>query len=385
MFWNALLQDEDGQSVIRERFDRVLVDEYQDTNILQAQILKGLSPDGIGLTAVGDDAQSIYSFRAATVKNILQFPDEFPGTTVVPLEQNYRSVESVLQLTNAVIGEATERHKKELWSDRGEGERPSLVTCADEDDQTDHIIDTVLERNEKGVPLAAQAVLFRSSHHSMGLEAGLAARQIPFRKFGGLRFLEAAHIKDVLSYLRLAENPFDAVAGLRALALLPGIGPAKARTFLEDLNQAGGQFDVWKNSKVPAKLQDMWPRFLKLLADLVKAQDNDTEVGAQLHAVNTFYAPLLEAAHDAVRSRKSDLRQMEVMASRYKTRRQFLAEMTLDPPTSTADVSSDDDQDDDCLTLSTIHSSKGFGMGHGLRFECDRRRHPGRTVDQKRR
>lgn len=361
LFWHALLQDENGQAVVRQQFDRVLVDEYQDTNVLQADILKSLVPDGVGLTAVGDDAQSIYSFRAATVRNILDFPDEFPKTHVVPLEQNYRSVQSILSVTNSVIGEAKERHRKELWTDRGEGSKPILATCGDEDAQSDFIVDTVLEQREQGVPLKDQAVLFRSSYQSMSLEAALTRHKIPFRKFGGLRFLETAHIKDVMSFMKLAENPFDAIAGFRVLVLLPGIGQVKAGTLLDELADAGGQFDVWSKFKPPAGLTDLWPRFIRLMNTLVAGDEGDDgSLAAELHAVRTFYSPLLEAAHDSVRARQEDLQQLEVMAARYQNRRDFLSEMTLDPPSSSQDWSASKAQDEDCMTLSTIHSAKGL-------------------------
>ena len=232
LFWNALAENPDGGAILQQQFQRIMVDEYQDTNTLQAQILKNMSPTGKGLTAVGDDAQSIYSFRAATVRNILDLPNEFPGTTVIPLEQNYRSTQFILDVTNKVIGEATERHHKNLWSDRGDGTQPVLVTCSDEDIQNEYVIDRILERREQSVPLKQQAVLFRASHHSMALEAELGRRNIPFQKFGGLRFLETAHVKDLMSFLRLIENPMDGVAGFRVLMLLPGIGNSKAESLM---------------------------------------------------------------------------------------------------------------------------------------------------------
>jgi len=361
LFWNALAQDPTGQGVLRQQFDRVLVDEYQDTNVLQADILKNISPNGIGMTAVGDDAQSIYSFRAATIRNILDFPQTFADTEVIPLEQNYRSAQSILNLTNSVIAEANERHRKELWTDRGEGARPILATCGDEDSQTDFVVDTILDQREKGVPLRAQAVLFRSSHHAMSLEAELVRRKIPFRKFGGLRFLETAHIKDMMSFLRLAENPFDAVAGFRLLILLPGIGQTKAGSLLDELRDAGGQFDTWANWKPPAALQDLWPKFIRLLLGLVKSsQQPDGSLAKDLHAVRTFYTPLLEAKFDSVKVRIKDLQQLEVMAARYRSRGEFLTEMTLDPPSSTQDLAMDPSLDEDSLVLSTIHSAKGL-------------------------
>ncbi|MEQ9411663.1 MAG: ATP-dependent helicase [Fuerstiella sp.] len=361
LFWNALAQHQDGGDVLRQQFDRVLVDEYQDTNVLEAEILKNLVPDGTGLTVVGDDAQSIYSFRAATVRNILDFPTDFPGTEVIPLEQNYRSLQSILKLTNGVIAEAKERHHKELWSARGEGQPPALVTCGDEDAQTDFLIDAVLEQREKGVLLREQAVLFRASHHSMSLEAELGRRDIPFRKFGGLRFLEAAHIKDLLSFLRLAENPLDAVSGLRALILLPGIGQTKARGLLNELRETGGQFDCWLAFKPPSATRDIWPKFVQLLQNLTGRRTSPAGgLGAELHAARIFYTPLLEARYENPRPRLNDLQQLEVMAGRYRDRASFLSEMTLDPPSSTQDLAADPQLDDDYLVLSTIHSAKGL-------------------------
>lgn len=360
MFWNVLAQDESGGRVLRDQFDCVLVDEYQDTNVLQAQILKNLVPDGVGLTAVGDDAQSIYSFRAATVRNILDFPQDFPDTTVIPLEQNYRSRQSILDLTNQVIGEAKERHQKNLWSDRGAGPQPQLVTCSDEDTQTDFIIETILQHREEGVALREQAVLFRASHHSMSLEAELGRRNIPFQKYGGLRFLETAHIKDFVAFLKLVENPFDAVSAYRVLVLLPGIGQVKAGQLLQQLREAGGRFDVWHEARPPAAAADLWPAFVKLLTRLADAESGKSGLPAELHAVRQFYAPLLEAKFENPRPRLTDLKQLEQMAVRYRNRAEFLSEMTLDPPASTHDLAAGSAQDDDYLVLSTIHSSKGL-------------------------
>lgn len=361
LFWHALAQDADGSKVLQQQFDRILVDEYQDTNVLQSGILKSMSPTGVGLTAVGDDAQSIYSFRAATVRNILDFPDDFPGTQVIPLEQNYRSVQSVLNLTNSVIAEATERHHKNLWSDRGEGQLPVLVTCGDEDAQADYLIDEILSQREKGIALREQAVLFRASHHSMSLEAELSRRHIPFQKYGGLRFLETAHIKDMLAFLRFAENPFDAVSGFRVLILMPGIGQAKAGSLLDELRETGGRFDAWAEWKTPVALRDLWPKFIRLMANLSERSDtSEGRLSTDLHAVRLFYSPLLEAKYENAKPRLTDLQQIEVIAGRYRNRAEFLSEMTLDPPSSTQDLAANPSLDDDYLILSTIHSAKGL-------------------------
>ena len=360
LFWSALAENPDGAQMLRQQFQKVLVDEYQDTNILQAQILKNICPDGKGLTAVGDDAQSIYSFRAATVRNILDFPDEYPGTVLIPLEQNYRSTQKILDVTNRVIAEATERHDKQLWSSRGDGTVPILVTCSDEDAQTTWVIDQILDRREKGIALKQQAVLFRASHHSMALEAELGRRNVPFVKYGGLRFLETAHIRDLMSFLRLAENPLDSVAGFRVLVLLPGIGQVKAASLLETLREGGGNFDTWAEWSPPTALKDHWPRLLHLLKEMEHRSESDAGVATDIHATRLFYVPLLETKYDNVQARLNDLIQLEAIAARYQSRTEFLAEMTLDPPSSTQELPADPFLDEDYLILSTIHSAKGL-------------------------
>ena len=361
LFWNALAESDGGRELLSRQFDRILVDEYQDTNILQANILKNMATDGKGVTAVGDDAQSIYSFRAATVRNILNFPDEFPGTVVLPLEQNYRSTQLILNATNQVIAEAKERHHKELWSDRGDGITPILATCADEDAQCEYLIDQILEQRENGIGLRDQAVLFRASHHSMALEAELSRRNIPFHKYGGLRFLETAHIKDVMSFLRLAENPLDAIAAFRVLVLFPGIGQSKAKTLIEILREAGGHFDAWQSWKPPSALKEDWPKLVQMLTRISKrSQNSDLGPATDLHEIRKFYSPLLKAQYENAKVRLNDVKQLEVIAARFKTRAQFLSDMTLDPPASTQDLAADPHLDEDNLVLSTIHSAKGL-------------------------
>lgn len=367
-FWHALLTEPAAAEVIRERFDCVLVDEYQDTNLLQAEILQNLSPDGQGLTVVGDDAQSIYSFRAATVRNILDFPDIWPGTTVVALEENYRSTQPILDLTNGVIAQATERHAKDLWSARGDGALPVLVDCPDESEQTDFVIDQVLEHRENGAELKRQAVLFRASHHSLALEVELSRRNIPYHKYGGLKFIETAHVKDLLAFLKLAENPRDSVAGTRVLMLLPGIGHKKARQLMERLAEARYDFVAWKDQRVPSATASDWPKFVGLMKTLSgragRSRRSDKKdaspVPADVHAVRKFYAPFLKHRHDHAAARMRDLEQLEQVAARFADRRTFLAEITLDPPSSTQELPGKPLLDEDYLVLSTIHSAKGL-------------------------
>src|SRR5258707_2378627 len=221
---------------VGSRFDHVLVDEYQDTNRLQSSILLGLKPTGRGLTVVGDDAQSIYSFRAATVRNILDFPNQFsPPANIITLDRNYRSTQTILGAANGVIGLAAESFTKNLWTDRASGTRPQLVSVRDDADQAQFIVERVLENREAGALLKQQAVLFRTSSHGGPLEIELTRRNIPFVKFGGLKFLDAAHIKDMLALLRFVENPRDRVAGFRLMQLLPGVGPISAQRVLDHI------------------------------------------------------------------------------------------------------------------------------------------------------
>ena len=357
LYWHALLRRPETAARVRARFDCVLVDEYQDTDRLQAAILAGLCPTGRGLTVVGDDAQSIFSFRAATVRNILDFPAAFPDTTVVTLEQSYRSTPQLLAATNAVIARAAERHPKELFSQRPDGSLPELVTCADEDEQTTFIVSSVLEHREAGIPLHRQAVLFRASHHSLGLEIELDRRSIPFHKYGGLRFLETAHVKDLLAFLRLAENPGDVVAGTRALLLLPGIGPKRAAELLARL-ELGHGFTSWRGGPPAAGLEDTWPALVDLMEGL--ASPDPPPLASQIHRVRSFYAPILEERHEDSGARLQDLEQLEHISHSFSGRAQFLAELTLDPPSWTGDLAGPPVLDEDWLVLSTMHSAKGL-------------------------
>jgi DNA helicase-2/ATP-dependent DNA helicase PcrA len=256
-----------------------------------------------------------------------------------------------------VISLARERYTKNLWTERTEGERPRLVNCEEEADQAEYVIQKILEHREAGIDLRRQAVLFRASHHSMMLEAELSRANIPFQKFGGLKFIETAHIKDLMAFLRLAENPRDMVSGTRLLPLLPGIGPGKARQLMETLLGSGGNFNIWSEWKPPAGAAKLWPALIALLLDLTRTTD---DLPTQIHRVRMFYMPLLEAKYDHVEPRLRDLEQLEVIASRYRSRSRMLLELTLDPPSSTQDLAGPPVLDDDYLVLSTIHSAKGL-------------------------
>ena len=350
-----MLAERDFAAEIGARFDHILVDEYQDTNRLQASILLALKPDGCGLTVVGDDAQSIYSFRAATVRNILDFPGHFHRQArIVTLEQNYRSTQPILAASNAVIALASERFTKNLWSGREASARPLLVAVRDEADQARYVVSRVLENREAGLPLKSQAVLFRASHHSDTLEFELTRRNIPFVKFGGLKFLEAAHVKDVLAALRFAENPRDRVAGFRVTQLVPGIGPASAARILDRL--AAPDPAAMLVTYAPPRAGAEWRNFAALFDSLFRRASGWP---AELEAVRRWYEPHLERLHDDAAVRAADLAQLEQIAASYRTREQFLTDLTLDPPSATSDEAGAPLLDEDYLILSTIHSAKG--------------------------
>ncbi|GAC1342536.1 MAG: ATP-dependent helicase [Myxococcales bacterium] len=357
LFFRGLLADPVEGAAVRRRFDAVLVDEYQDTNALQAETLALLREDGRGLTVVGDDAQSIYSFRGATVRNILEFPARFAGASVIALTQSYRSTQPLVAATNRVIAQAKERHEKELFSERRGGEAPAIVTCRDEEEQTEFVIRRILAHREEGIDLRRQAVLFRASHHSLQLEIELSRRNIPFHKYGGLKFVEAAHVKDLLAFLRLAENPRDRVAGTRVLTLLPGVGPRTALGLVAQID-ANASFAPWKELKPPAAAAPFWAPLVELLEGLSGAGLEG--VAAQVHRVRTFYAPLLEERYDHAQARLRDLEQLEQAAGAFADRGTFLAELTLDPPNSTQELAGPPTLDEDYLILSTIHSAKGL-------------------------
>ena len=357
LYWAQMVGDPDLADDIGKRFDHVMVDEYQDTNRLQASVLKALKPGGRGLTVVGDDAQSIYSFRAATVRNILDFPTSFtPAADIITLDRNYRSTQPILAAANSVIELARERFTKNLWTERESLERPKLVTVKDETEQANFIIDQVLANRETGMTLKQQAVLFRTSSHSGALEVELTRRNIPFVKFGGLKFLDSAHVKDMLSVLRFAQNPRDRVAGFRLLQMLPGIGPKKAGVILDTIASDPEPIMALAEIPPPPKTGADWTSFVTLLTGLGKTQQGWPSDIAQ---ARLWYEPHLERMHEDADTRKADLLQLEQIAGGYASRERFLTELTLDPPDATSDQAGVPLLDEDYLILSTIHSAKG--------------------------
>ena len=337
LYWHLMMEDESLAREVGGAFDHVLVDEYQDTNVLQAGILRRLRPDGKGLTVVGDDAQAIYSFRAATVENIRGFARDF-GAATVELEDNYRSTQPVLDAANALIG-------KRLRSVKGTGARPRYVTVADDAAQASYIVHHVLQNRERSVPLKRQAVLFRSAHHSDVLELELVRRNIPYVKYGGLKFLEAAHVKDLLSLLRWADNPKNRIAAFRTLQLLPGVGPATAQNAFTRF-----EIDGW------ASLAELDRPLAELMSGFAAPE---APWAGQVGRVREWYEPHLERIYEQAQVRSGDLVQLERIAINFQSREKFLSELALDPPAASGDLSGDPHLDEDYLILSTVHSAKG--------------------------
>jgi DNA helicase-2/ATP-dependent DNA helicase PcrA len=362
LFWATLLeQSPELADAIAGLYDWILVDEYQDTNVLQARILRGMCRRHANITVVGDDAQSIYSFRGAHFRNILDFPRQFPDTRVVTLERNYRSTQPILDTTNTLISRASERFTKVLWTTRDEGERPWIVTAQDEQAQTRFVVDRLLALHEdEGIPLREIAVLFRAGYMSADLEIELANRRIPFEKWGGLKFLEAAHVKDVLAFLRILENPRDEVSWYRVLLLLPGIGDATARAAIDTLAQTAWDAAAFGRFAPPPRARTAHTALVGLLDELRGGRGVDGAVGAEIALVRRLYDDILRERYDRAEPRLADLEQLQTIASGYPDRGSFLSAIALEPPQATQDLAGiGASSEDDALVLSTAHSAKG--------------------------
>ena len=356
LYFAQMLSEPEIAREIAARFDHLLVDEYQDTNALQGEIVLRLRPEGRGLTVVGDDAQSIYSFRAATVRNILDFPRAFdPPALVVTLERNYRSSGAILAAANAAIALAPEQFTKNLWTERPAGAAPLLVTVADDAEQARFVALRVLANREAGAALKAQAVLFRASHHSAALELELTRRNVPFVKYGGLKFLDAAHVKDAVAILRFAENPRDRVAGFRVAQLLPGVGPKIAETIVAAA-AVGDGFAAMAALALPARARAGLAAFGEVMRRLAARV---APWPAEIADAVAWLSPLIETRYDDARVRMGDLEALERIAAGFPSRERFLSELALDPPDKTSDEAGPPLKDEDYLILSTIHSAKG--------------------------
>jgi DNA helicase-2/ATP-dependent DNA helicase PcrA len=360
LFWRGLTVSPVGDAM-RDLFDHVLIDEYQDTNPIQADIVRGMCRPDTDLCAVGDDAQAIYGFRAATVANMWNFADQFPGATRVTLEQNYRSTMPILAVANAVLSQSDEHYAKELWSSRPHGLTPRLKTHHDEGAQSAAVATAVLDARERGIDLRQQAVLFRAGHHADGLELELTRRDIPYVKYGGLKYLESAHVKDLLALLRILDNPADQLAWHRVLASLEGVGPATIRRLCDEIGVERDHDDALARfldgaGRVPAaadeQAAELRAAFTACLSDIPPAE--------QVDRLKAFCALVFPNRYDDPAARVADIDQLAATASAYTTRSRFLTELTLDPPSKTSDQAGPPHLDDDWLTLSTIHSAKGL-------------------------
>ena len=354
---NALTTHGELAASLGRQYRYLMVDEYQDTNHLQSEIVRLLAAPHANVMVVGDDAQSIYGFRGADFRNILDFPNLFPGTRVITLDQNYRSTPPILDLANEIINRAPEKYTKNLFSRRDPGEKPGLVQALTEPEQSRFVAQRILELREEGVPLEEIAVLFRSSFHSFDLELELGRRDIPFVKRGGFRFIETAHVKDVLAHLRVVANPTDAVSWNRILLLLDGVGPKKAGEILTAL--AGpSPWERLAEVKVRGQTATELTRLANLLSDVAHT-DNP---GEQVSRVLAYYQPILRRVYrDDYPKRERDLEHFATIALRYRATGQLLADMALEPPTdSVGGILAADGEDEGMVTLSTVHSAKGL-------------------------
>ncbi|HTE45510.1 MAG TPA: ATP-dependent helicase, partial [Gemmatimonadaceae bacterium] len=361
LFWALMLEQSPSLADrISGSYDYILVDEYQDTNLLQARILRGMCRQHRNITVVGDDAQSIYSFRGASFRNILEFPKQFEGATIVTLEQNYRSTQPILDVTNTLISRALERFTKALWTERAGSEAPWLVTTRDEQQQTRFVVDRILELHEGGTPLKEIAVLERAGYMSADLEIELTNRKIPFEKWGGIKFLEAAHVKDVVAFLRVLENPRDEVSWYRILMLMPGIGDVTARAILASMAERAWDPDAFAYFEPPPRARDAHRDLAALLRRLRGVRRVEGGVGEDIDEVRALYDAVLSERYDHSEPRLADLDQLRVIAAGYPTRAAFLAALALEPPQSTQDLGDGpSDSEDDALVISTVHSAKG--------------------------
>ncbi len=347
-----LADHEEVRHTLSSRYRYIMVDEYQDTNHLQAELVRLLAFTHQNVMAVGDDCQSVYSFRGANFRNIMDFPDLFPGARIVKLEENYRSTQPILDLANAVIAGAREKYTKCLFSRQADGLRPRLYRAGNENEQSRQVVRLVKDLKSQGTPLNHMAVLFRAAYHSFDLEIELVRQGLPFMKFGGFKFMESAHIKDLLSYLRVVANPRDTVSWTRLLQLLPGVGRQTAAKFTGRIKE-GFSLD----SAITA-LNKHRQGALKDLAAVISEINSQTQtLISRLNLALNHYEPLMQSRFDDYPKRTRDLEHLLTITARYREIRSFLNDLSLDPPTSLADISS---PTHDFLTLSTVHSAKGL-------------------------
>jgi DNA helicase-2/ATP-dependent DNA helicase PcrA len=359
--WRSLLADPVVGPQIAGRWDHVLVDEYQDVNATQVDIVRALRPDGSGLTVVGDDAQAIYGFRGSDHAHLRALIRDLPEVAVIRLERNFRSHQRLLDLANVVRPEpAGSAHRIRLHSDRADGRPARVIRCHDAPAEARTIVDTVLADHQAGRRLRDQAVLMRAAAHSDLLEVELTARGVPFVKYGGLKFLEAAHVKDFVASVRLLDNPLDEIAWYRLLRLHDGIGPARARSLLAVLADPDRPVDDDRHAEAVAAAPAISRVALAASLNLLAAARDARRIGERARGCLELLRPLLTARYPDWSARLGDLERLVGAADQSPDLAAFVAELTLDPPASTSDLAGPPSQDDDYLVLSTVHSAKGL-------------------------
>ncbi len=356
--WYRILREHPGvRAEMGRRFEFIMVDEYQDTNRLQAEIVRLMAEAHGNIMVVGDDSQSIYAFRGANFRNILEFPKLFPGAKIIKLEENYRSTQPILDLANAVIEKAKEKYTKCLFTRKKGGRLPVLYRARDEADQSRFVAERILELREEGVPLSEIAVLFRAAFHSFDLELELAKRDLPFVKYGGLKLIEAAHIKDVVAHLRVLLNPYDLLSWNRILLLLEGVGPRTAEKIINFIKAHSDPLEAL--AKIRAK--PSFERSLSLLAEVLRELRHSSSVEEKLERLIAYYQPILERVyHDDYPKRERDLESLQALSHKYKDLAEFLTDLALEPPESSVAGLEPETEEEEHLVLSTIHSAKGL-------------------------
>lgn len=351
-----LKENPDALKQITSMYKQIMVDEYQDTNRIQHEIILLLGGTENNIMAVGDDAQSIYSFRGADHQNIFFFPESFEQCEIFKIEQNYRSTEQILDLSNEIINRAAFKYEKKLFSRDRIGEKPFLVAANRERQQSEFVVQQILELREQGVELEDIAVLFRSSYHAFDLEIDLNKSNIPYVKFGGMKFIETAHIKDLISYMRLLFNPKDVVAWQRVLMLVDGVGPATTRKIIDNISD--NRLNISNYMEVLPTLNKNVG--IANLFKLVSKNFDPTDITYAASELAYYYKDYMDEKYDNVSKRWRDIETFLQITDQYKDLPTFLNDMALDPPINSLDELEPESKEDEYLTISTIHSAKGL-------------------------
>lgn len=364
---NLLQNNEEIRLKVASGNEYVLVDEYQDTNRLQAELARLFSSVHGNIMAVGDDAQSIYSFRGADHRNIMEFPELFDNTRMIKLEENYRSTPQVLDVANNLLAQATHKFNKELYSEKEDGDLPAPVQSASERDQSRFISQAVLQLREQEIDLNEIAVLFRNGRDSFDLEVELNRKNIPFVKYGGQKFTEAAHIKDVLAHVRVLVNPMDTIAWNRVLMLLDGIGPKTAQDLFEWIRLAGNPYRLDMSDATSKAYIKQLKELSKLLVDI---KEQDYSASKVIERITEYYRDFCKSRYDDYPKRLKDLEAFVNVAEGFTSLPKMLEELALDPITATAVDTEQKTSEETPLVLSTIHSAKGLEWKHVFIIQC---------------